>query len=106
MIIFGRKMRRGGFPKEHRGVQESQMLHILRYDKTHLEKFKDNEFGFFSLNISTGQTLQVKDYGDSLALYRQEINFSAVGEGEQEAAANMLPIIKPPPPQPTRTKRV
>jgi len=87
-------------------VQESQMLHILRYDKTHLEKFKDNEFGFFSLNISTGQTLQVKDYGDSLALYRQEINFSAVGEGEQEAAANMLPIIKPPPPQPTRTKRV
>jgi len=70
------------------------MLHILRYDKTRLEKFKDNEFGFFSLNISTGQTLQVKDYGDSLALYRQEINFSAVGEGEQEAVANMLPIIQ------------
>ena len=94
LIIFGRKMSRGGFRKHHRGVQESQMLHILRYDKTRLEKFKDNEFGFFSLNISTGQTLQVKDYGDSLALYRQEINFSAVGEGQQEAVANMLPIIQ------------
>jgi len=96
LIIFWRKMSRAGFRQDHRGggVQESQMLHILRYDKTRLEKFKDNEFDFFALNISTGQTLQVKDYGNSLALYRQEIHFSAVGEGEEEAVAKMLPIVQ------------